>query len=170
MTAFDAGALVVAAGAAITDVRAARIPNLLTLSGLLAGIAAHASWPEGAGVASSAIGALTGLAVFFPFFALGGMGGGDVKLMAAIGAWIGWRDVVSTALYAAVAGGVLAIAVSLAKGYLATAIGNLGRLVRYWRAVGLRPEPSLTLDHGRGPRLPYAVPIVVGLVVAVWLR
>lgn len=170
MTAYDAGAIIVAAGAAVTDVHGARIPNVLTVSGAIAGLAAHASWADGAGAAASAVGALTGLAVFFPFFALGGMGGGDVKLMAAIGAWIGWRDVVSTALYAAVAGGVLALAVSLATGYLATALGNLRRLVRYWRVVGLRPEPSLTLESGRGPRLPYAVPILVGLVGALWLR
>lgn len=170
MTAFDTGALVVAAGAAVLDVRSARIPNLLTFTGALLGLVAQATWADGAGLAWSALGAATGLAVFFPFFALGGMGGGDVKLMAALGAWIGWRDVLSAALYAAVAGGVLAVVVSLAKGYLSTALGNLGRLARYWRVVGLRPEPSLTLEHGRGPRLPYAVPILVGLVMALWLR
>lgn len=169
MTAFDAGALLIAAAAAATDVRDARIPNLLTLTGTLLGFAAHAWWVQGAGLAASAIGAAVGFAVFFPFFALGGMGGGDVKLMAALGAWIGWRDIVSTALYAAVAGGVLAVAVALAKGYLATAVGNLGRLARWWRTVGLRPEPSLTLQHGRGPRLPYAVPILVGLMISLWL-
>lgn len=170
MTAFDAGALVIAAGAALTDVRGARIPNVLTASGALLGLVAHASWSGGAGIGSSALGAATGLVVFFPFFALGGMGGGDVKLMAAIGAWIGWRDVITTALYAAVAGGVLALVVALAHGYLATALGNLGRLVRWWRTVGVRPEPSLTLSGGRGPRLPYAVPILVGLMTALWLR
>lgn len=169
MTAFDAGALTIAAAAAVTDVRSARIPNLLTVAGVLLGLAAHATWAQGAGLAASALGAAAGLAVFFPFFALGGMGGGDVKLMAALGAWVGWRDVVSTALYAAVAGGVLAVAISLAKGYLATAMGNLGRLARWWRTVGLRPEPSLTLAHGRGPRVPYAVPILAGLMMALWL-
>lgn len=170
MTAFDAGALVVATGAALIDVKAARIPNALTMPGVLLGLVAHGVWSGGLGWTSALAGAAVGLAVFFPFFALGGLGGGDVKLMAALGAWIGWRDVVSTALYAAVAGGVLALVVAAAHGYLATAGGNLRRLVGWFRVSGFRPEPSLTLDRARGPRLPYALPIAVGLVVTLWLQ
>jgi prepilin peptidase CpaA len=168
MTAFDIGALLLAVGAAILDARTGRIPNVITVGGALAGLVAHATWPGGDGAAFSSIGALAGLLVFFPFFALRGLGGGDVKLMAALGAWVGWRAILGAALYAAVAGGVMAVIVALARGYLGEALGNIGRLARWWRAVGLRPEPSLTLEQSRGPRLPYALPILTGLLVSIW--
>ena len=86
------------------------------------------------------------------------MGGGDVKLMAALGAWLGWSPVLWTALYAAVAGGVMALGVGLAHGYLRQAFSNIGGLFLFWWVQGVRPVPALTLEHGRGPRLPYALP------------
>ena len=92
-----------------------RIPNVLTAAaialrrgGSRLRLAAMARSPR----PSAALG---GLAVFFPFFALGGMGGGDVKLMAALGAWLGWQRSCGAALYTAMAGGVLALAVGLAQ-------------------------------------------------------
>ena len=81
MTAFDAGAVVVATAACVTDLRSARIPNALTVFAAVVGLVAHATWPQGLGAATSLGGAAAGLLVFLPFFALGGMGGGDVKLM-----------------------------------------------------------------------------------------
>jgi prepilin peptidase CpaA len=168
VTAFEAGAVVTAAGACITDVRAARIPNALTLLSAVVGMAAHALLPGGGGVVTSAVGLGAGLAVFFPFFALGGLGGGDVKLMAALGAWIGAPAILTTALYTAVAGGVLALGLAVARGYLGEALRNLRGLARLWATVGVRPEPSLTLEHAKGPRLPYALPILAGLLVTLW--
>ena len=61
----------------------------------------------------AALGLFVGLAVFFPLFALGAMGAGDVKLMAAVGAWIGAKPILYVALYGSVAGGVLALVVAV---------------------------------------------------------
>jgi prepilin peptidase CpaA len=124
--------------------------------------------PQGQGWSFALIGLLAGGAVFFPFFALGGMGAGDVKLMAALGAWLGWQPALFIAMYGAAAGGVLAIVVALASGYLRQAVANIGRLLMHWRVAGIEPLPDLTLEHARGPRLAYAVPIFIGLLVTLW--
>lgn len=170
MTTFEAGAVVTAAGACAIDLRAARIPNTITMTSAAIGLLAHAALPGGGGAWGSLFGAVVGLAVFLPFFLLGGMGGGDVKLMAALGAWLGAPAILQCALYTALAGGVLAVAVAVHRGYLRTALRNLGALARFWSVAGLRAEPTLTLDRGRGPRLPYAVPILAGLIVMLWRR
>jgi len=161
-------ALVIGALACATDLRSARIPNLLTFGSILAGVLFHALAPNGSGVAAAALGLVAGLLVFFPIFALGALGAGDVKLMAALGTWIGWLPVIYVALYGAVAGGVLAVGVALWRGYLRKALSNIGALVKYWSLVGIKPLPELTLEAGAGLRLPYAVPIMVGLVVTLW--
>jgi prepilin peptidase CpaA len=98
------------------------------------------------------------------------MGGGDVKLLAALGAWVGPGPVVWVALYAALAGGVMAVATAISRGYLRQAVSNVGSLVTYWRIAGLKPHPALTIDSATSVRLPYALPIAAGLVVTLWLR
>jgi prepilin peptidase CpaA len=163
-----AAALAVAAAACVTDIRSRRIPNALTFSALAVALIVHGLLPQGLGWSHVTFGALVGLAVFLPFFMLGGMGAGDVKLMMALGAWLGAGTILRVALYGAVAGGVLAVAVAYAHGYLKQALSNLWCVLRYWRAVGVRPVPELTLEVETGPRLAYAVPIFVGLVVTLW--
>ena len=74
------------------------------------------------------------------------------------------------ALYASMGGGVIALIVAVADGYLRRAVANLGMLVTYWRVVGIRALPELTLQDGHAPRLPYAVPIIAGILVMLWLR
>ncbi len=163
-------ALVIAAIACATDVRTRRIPNSLTLGGAALALA-YALFSGGPwGLLSSLAGWATGLAIFLPIFLLGGLGAGDVKLMACLGAWLGAPLALWTALYAAVAGGVLAIFVALATGYLRAAVDNLYLLLSHFRVAGVRPHPDLTLERGKGPRLPYALPIAAGTVVALWLH
>lgn len=168
MTAFDGGALLSAVTACVVDVRTARIPNALTAASVAAALVAHSVLPAGHGLSAAVGGALTGLAVFLPIFALGGLGGGDVKLMAALGAWLGWERSVWMALYTAIAGGVLALAWAFSQGYLRRAFSNLRALGTLWLVAGVRPMPDLTLEAGRGPRLPYAVPILAGVLLTIW--
>jgi prepilin peptidase CpaA len=152
------------------DLLTRRIPQHLTLGGALAGVVFHVyngGWDAGM---ASAIGWAVGIAIFFLPFALGGLGAGDVKLLGAIGAWLGPMNAVWVGLYAGAAGGVLAIFVALTKGYLIQAVGNVGVMLAYWRLYGVRPLPESTLEHSRGPRLAYAVPILAGTLVTLWLR
>jgi prepilin peptidase CpaA len=156
--------------ACVTDLRHRRIPNVLTFGAAGLALLFHGVVGGVSGLQSAVIGWLVGTALFLPFFLLRGMGGGDVKLMAALGAWLGPGDAFWLAIYASVAGGVMAVMVSLARGYLATALRNLRNLLTYWFLVGPRPMVSLTLDRSDAPRLAFAVPMLVGTMVTVWLR
>ena len=163
-------ALAVAVVACITDVRARRIPNVLTFGAALAAIGAGAATGGFTGAGSAIAGWVVGVAVFFVPFALRGLGAGDVKLMAALGAWLGPADALWLGVYTALAGGIVALAVALAHGYLRAALSNVWLLLTHWRARGLRALPEITLEGSGGPRLAYAVPIFCGLVMTLWLR
>src|SRR5437763_974094 len=89
---------------------------------------------------------LPGAALFFPFFALGGMGAGDVKLLAALGAWLGPVESLWVAMFAAMAGGVLGLIVALARGYLSTALSNVWLMLMHWRISGPSRVPGITLN------------------------
>ncbi len=156
--------------ACVYDVRLRRIPNALTLGAALAGLAFHVLQAGIQGAGASVAGCLVGALLFFPFFALGGLGAGDVKLVAAIGAWLGPAGALWVSLYAAIAGGAMALVVALARGYAPRMLSNLWHLAGYWRLFGIRPVPGLTLGAAPGPRLPYALPIAVGAFLALWLR
>lgn len=152
------------------DVRTRHIPNAVTLGGALVAVA-YALGVGGAPMLLTCVeGWATGLALFLPFYLLRGMGAGDVKLLACLGAWLGPGAALWTALYASIAGGVMAVVVGLASGYLTEALLNVHLLLAHWWVSGPRPLAAVTLEHGRGPRLPYALPIAAGAVAAIWLR
>jgi prepilin peptidase CpaA len=160
--------LLIAVLASVVDVRSRRIPNILTFGAALTGLAFHtlSTGVDGAVAASS--GWLVGALLFLPFYMLGGMGGGDVKLLAALGAWLGASETFWLAVYTGIAGGVLGVFVAATHQYLHTAIANMGAMFTYWRTVGLRPVPGHTLESAGALRLPYAIPMLVGTVVTLW--
>jgi prepilin peptidase CpaA len=156
--------------ACISDLRTRRIPNALTLSAMLIALVFHLVTGGWSAAGWSVAGCLLGALLFFPMFALRGMGAGDVKLMAAVGAWLGPSQVATAALASSIAGGVIALAVALGYGYLRTACRNLWMLLTNWRVTGIRPVDELTLEGARGPRLAYALPIAIGTLVTLWLK
>ena len=163
-------AILVAGAGCASDVLTRRVPNALTMS---ASAGAVGFWliTGGWSAAAWSLGGWTlGLLLFLPLFALRGMGGGDVKLLAALGAWVGPGLVVWLALYAAIAGGVLALVVALVHGSARQALANVRSMLTFWRIAGLRPHPAFTLESSTAARLPYALPIAAGLGLALWLR
>lgn len=161
---------VIAALACGIDVRTRRIPNWLTFGAAISGLAYHASAAGAAGVANAGAGWVAGAAIFFLPFALGGLGAGDVKLVAALGAWFGLADAVWLALYTGIAGGIVALVAAFLHGYLRQALSNIRLLLMHWRVAGLSALPELTIHHAQGPKLAYAVSIFMGTVVTIWLR
>ena len=110
------------------------------------------------------------IALLLPLYALGGMGGGDVKLVGALGAWLGPSVTFWLAMYAGVAGAGLALVVAAWHGYLRCACRNIWLLLTHWRVSGIRPFPELTLETSRGPRLAFAAPILAGTIAMLWLQ
>jgi prepilin peptidase CpaA len=163
-------ALMVAGVAMLCDLRTRRIPNLLTFGAAalaaVAGLVFGGPW----GLLIALAGWALGVALFFPMFALGGMGAGDVKLLAALGAWLGPMETVWLALFSSIAGGVIALIVSLYHGYLRQALTNVWMMLLTWRTSGFQPVSGLTLRDATAPRLAYAVPIAIGLVCTLWRR
>jgi len=162
-------AFAVAAAACWFDVRTRRIPNALTFPAAALGLIVATLAHGGQGAVTSAAGLLVGLTLFFPLFLLGGLGGGDVKLMGALGAWLGTSVMLGVAFYTSLAGGVLAIVLIVRHGYAAQAARNLWLLLTHWRVVGIERVDSVTLETSDGPKLPYALPIATGLALAFWL-
>lgn len=162
--------VLIALAACVCDVRTRRLPNALTFGAAGAAILFWFVQVGTAGLFSSAAGWLAAVAMFFPFFVLRGMGAGDVKLLGALGAWLGLANTPYLACFTALAGGVMALVVMAARGYLGEGLRNLWLLVTFWRVVGVRPFDQLTLAGSRGPKLAYAVPIAVGALTTLWLR
>lgn len=153
--------------AAFFDIRTRKIPNQLTVGGLLAGLVLHAGLGGWTGLRTALLGAGLGLLVFLPPYLLRGTGAGDVKLMGAVGALAGPLNTFGIFLLTALFGGILAILLLLWKGGLRKAFRNVGFIVTEL-ASGRPPHqnrPDLTLEGATAPKLPYAIPIALGTLV-----
>ena len=170
LTLKSAVVVIVGLVACVTDLRSRRIPNVLTFGAAAAALVYAAIVGGWSGVGFAALGWFIGAVAFIVPFALGGLGAGDVKLLAAMGAWLGPLGAFWLALYTGVAGGVMALIVALASGYLRRALSNVSLLLMHWRVFGLRPMNEVSLEGSKGPRLAYALPIFAGLVATLWLQ
>lgn len=146
--------------AAWWDFSTHRIPNWLSVSGLavalllraLVGFSSLALGLEGLGLA---------LAVSLAVYALRAIGGGDVKLLAALGAFFGFPKVIGALALMAVLGGAFALVSMVRRGLLPLLIFNTVDLVKSWRTLG-RTGELRTLDSPGALTIPYGVPIALG--------
>jgi len=171
---FLVGAVLVALVGAVIDVRSARIPNRLTYTALLAALPLRTALLGLSGLKSGAIGMLVAGGLFSLLYMLGAMGGGDMKLMAAVGAWVGSKQVMTLILAAALAGGVLAIGRIIFRNMVGQTLRNTMRLIYYRLTSGLQPHPELNVQSSGSQRVPYGVAIAVGALScasnAIWWR
>ncbi len=147
-----------ALAAALYDLRLRRIPNWLNLSGIILGFGLNTYFLAGRGAAMASLGFLLALAVYTPLYLLRGMGAGDVKLMAAIGAIAGPANWFNIFLATALLGGALSILLIVLRRRfhltllnISTILGQLSR--RRSPAVAdshldIRSRNALTLPHG----------------------
>lgn len=155
--------------AAVIDGLQLKVPNWITFPMIISGwiystaFSPYAGWE---GLFLSLVGTAVGLAVLLPAYAVGGMGAGDVKLMAGVGAWM-WGTVTLYAFAAtAVVGGVIAIGMVLSRGAWQK------HRDQFWSILGeiatvKDPEQLAAIAAERKPRmflLPYGIPIAIGTI------
>ena len=153
--------------AVVTDLKDQRIPNWLTLTLAVAGIAYHVMASGLDGLGFSLIGLAIGLGVMLPPYLMGVMGGGDVKLMAAVGACLGAGDTVAAFLFTSLAGGLYALVVlAFRRGVLSRVLKNFWTTLWVMSATGERGEYAPATKGERLPRLCYGLAIAAGTVAA----
>lgn len=148
----------------VSDVRTLRIPNLLTGPTVLVGLGLNAWYLGSAGVLASLAGLALAVAILLGPFALGGIGGGDVKMMAAVGALVGPRLVLASLGIGFILGGVF-MAVHLARrAQLGATLARCGRMLS--AAVLSRSVEPLRVSAARPDAivLPYSLPLGLGTV------
>jgi prepilin peptidase CpaA len=151
--------------AAAYDLRWRRVPNWLTGVGIAIGFAGNVMERGlGAGLVFAIAGFGLALGVYLGLYALRAVGGGDAKLMAAIGAIVGWREWGGIFLCTALLGGVAAVVVSLARGRLKKTLRNAGLALSelaHGRPAYLANE-ELDVRSPKALRLPHAAVIAAG--------
>jgi prepilin peptidase CpaA len=161
---FSVGALVLSVVAAGWDIATRRIPNPLTLTAMGCGLLGHVTLTHGHGLAWSAAGLTVGLGLMLPPALLGSLGGGDLKLMAALGALLGPGAALEIALVAALAGGVLALGAAFHRRQMHLALRRVGAILRRGRqsVTGNVSEPAAPVSVG-------SIPYGVAIGAATWI-
>ena len=131
--------------ATVEDLRSRTISNWLCLAGLVAGLAAHTALAGWSGLGDSLLGAVIGFAVFLIFYLLGGMGGGDIKLMAAFGAILGKGQIGQAAVLAAIVGALMALVFVAYKKVRQMAQNNAGGSTGALRKESIPYAPAISL-------------------------
>jgi prepilin peptidase CpaA len=151
--------------AAWTDLRERKIPNWLTLPGILAGIAVNSYFKGWHGMKASLEGAGLALLVLLPLVLLRALGAGDWKLMGAVGAFLGpvlFPFVLVGSIFVA---GLMAIVQMVRTRRVIETLSNLAILVQGFFSFGLRPNPEISLDNPVLMKLPFGVAVAVGTVI-----
>ncbi len=157
--------------AAVTDLRAFKIHNLLTLPLLVSGLAYH--WYVGGsdGLLASSLGALFGFGVLFIFFLVGGVGGGDVKLLAGVGAWLGLFLTFWLFNAASIAAGLYALGLIVFNGRVRETWLRLRLMVHRLILLGRHLGPDLQVeevtrqDNRRRHLIPFGAMMAIGMLV-----
>lgn len=162
-------AFVIAAGG--VDLLHNRVPNLLALLGVVVGFAVAFVVAGLSGVMPAFGGMALGMALLLPFYAIGAMGAGDVKLMGAVGVFLGPAGVLSAAVLSFLAGGVLAVGVALHRGSLGRSLANI-RTMLFGALVGASAtrRVEIVAPVASAGKLPYGVAIAAGTLLHVVLQ
>lgn len=154
--------------AAITDALRERVPNWLTLPAVALALSIRFSFGGTEEVFRGVAGLLTGFALLIGFYAKGGMGAGDVKLVAAVGAFTGPTRILWISAYTGVLGGIYALGIVVYSMVSRGGWAQTGRRLRQ-EGEGLllagTSLESLTESLRAYPRLRYAIVVALGVAI-----
>jgi prepilin peptidase CpaA len=156
-------ALLVALLAGTLDWRYRRIPNWLTVSGAVAGLALNTilyRWP---GLKMAVLGLALGLALLLPFVLIRSLGAGDWKLAGALGACLGPTQLISVLIGTILVAGVMALIVVIAKGRLKQTLSNIAHLLAAIFTLRM-PAREVTLDDPKSTKIPFGVAMALTVV------
>jgi prepilin peptidase CpaA len=156
--------MLMAIGAGVLDWRYRRIPNWLTVSGLVAGVAVNTvlyRWP---GLKAALLGTLLGLGLLLPFVLLRSLGAGDWKLAGALGACLGPRQLITVLMGTILVAGVMALGVVIWKGRLKQTLLNIARLLGALFSLRM-PGTEVSLDDPQSTRIPFGVAMALTVLV-----
>ena len=151
-----AGAVLLSLVAGWTDLRSRRIPNWLTVPGLLIGVAANTALGGWSGLKASLLGATVGLTLLLPFVLLRSLGAGDWKLAGALGAFTGPSLLIDLLLGSVLVAGVMAMALVIYKRRTRETVRNIGHILVSLVTFRL-PGERVSLDNPESLKVPYGV-------------
>ncbi len=152
--------------AAWIDGKELRVPNWITFPMVLTGIAFNVWMAGWAGLGDGLLGMVVGLLCLLPLYAVGGMGAGDVKLMAGMGAWLGAGITFYAFCVSTVVGAVMAVLMVLWSGNFQKHYANFVMIFMEWTQIR-DPKKLSAIAAERKPTmflLPYGIPICVGSI------
>jgi len=159
-----AGAVLLSVIAGWTDLRSRRIPNWLTVPGLLIGVAANTVFGGWTGLKTSLVGAAVGLALLLPFVLLRSLGAGDWKLAGALGAFVGAGLLVNLLLGSVFVAGLMAVGLVVYKGRIRQTLRNMGHILISLVTFRL-PGAQVSLDNPESLKVPYGVALALTVVL-----
>ena len=154
--------------AGMTDVRSCKIPNWLTISTMAAGLLGHSLLTGLPGLLFSAKGLGLGLALFLTLYLMGGMGAGDVKLLAAVGSFIGAEGVLSAGIMAMLLGGLYAMAMMMSQKGVRASFKQMATLLQSW--ILMSGSVAAFTPTKAQPQLRYALVIGLGTLMSQWMQ
>lgn len=153
-----------AAVAGLSDWRTRRIPNWLTVSGAVVGVAVNSLTRGWTGAKASLLGLGLGLAVLLPFVIVRSLGAGDWKLIGALGAFLGPRNLITVLYVTLLIAGLMALILIIWKGRVRQTLGNIGRMLAAVFHFHL-PGPELSLDNPEALKVPFGVAVAIAVIL-----
>ena len=153
--------------AAIIDGMILKVPNWLTYPFIISGWVFGTMTYGWSGLGYALLGTLIGLLPLLAVRSVGGMGAGDVKLQAGLGAWLGATVAWWTFLYAVMVGGVIALVMVAVSGKWFKHYAMFRQIAHEWMTIR-NPEKLSAIARERKPEmtlLPYGIPMAIGSII-----
>jgi prepilin peptidase CpaA len=149
--------------AAWSDIRSRRIPNALTMTGVAVALVLRA-WVGPDALIDGLLGMLLAFVLTLPLIMLGVMGGGDAKLLMAIGGFMGPRHFLWAAMLIAIVGGMMGVIDAGRRGALLPVLYNCGEILKHWATLGRHGSNRSFASIG-AMTIPYGVAIAAGALL-----